>query len=95
MTIAKQKHRCRDLSCQINLKELQSKLQKHLDEYRIKCFHCEDERMVGVRVFNVPNDCREIIETKIYEFEDQYLSNTNYGLVPLIKSPTVTAEFYC
>ena len=94
MTIVKQKHRCQDLSCQINLKELQSKLQKYFGEYRIECFYYEDEGMIGVRVFDVPNNHREAVETRIYEFEDQYLSNVNCNLIPLVKSPATTAEFY-
>lgn len=54
----------------------------------------EDERMLWVMVFNVPESEARAVKHFVYDLEETALRDVGVILLPMPKSPAVTREFY-
>ena len=77
----------------IDLNTLQKNLISYLNFY-VECFYGHEEGDISIRVFNVPEQDAITIAHQIYDFEDKFLPNCGYILMPLIKTETETRENY-
>lgn len=81
------------MNTNIDLTKLQKDIMSYI-KYYVECFYNYDLGMVNVRIFNVTESDLNLIEDKIFDFEEKFLSNQDCVLVPLVKNEAETRENY-
>lgn len=54
----------------------------------------EDDRLIWVMVFSVPDEMVQTIRDFIYDIEEQYLIGAGIMLLPMVKDITTTCDHY-